>query len=277
MVCNCHEDSKLLGVIKLVEKVYAASNEEERQAFGRQLKTAIHEFLKEFLHHMEEEEEVTRRAQFSGISNFCMNFFPHQVFQPLLNENFEAKELADMNEVVLKQHTLFREKVQSEKCLKAIKRKRHDDVFDEFEFSIDDLRFRKSYCQEVEEYSKKMRIAKNALASSSDTSENLHDNVERAFGTGFSQLPSEIILMIFRYLCKRDLLRSAQVCKDWRSIAFNPCLWKSLQPSRWVRGQWDDVSNHDDFALQVLVNSKESFCDDDETSDVGKPGNPGTS
>lgn len=56
-------------------------------------------------------------------------------------ENFETKELAAMNEVVLKQHSLFRQKVQSEKTLKAIKRKREEvDGLDEFEFSIEALR-----------------------------------------------------------------------------------------------------------------------------------------
>ena len=66
------------------------------------------------------------------------------VFQPLLNENFEAKELADMNEMVLKQHTLFREKVRNEKSLqKATKRKRREEVFDEeFEYSFEEMRFR---------------------------------------------------------------------------------------------------------------------------------------
>ncbi len=84
-----------------------------------------------------------------------------QVFTPLLNENFEIRELENMNEVVRRQHSLFREKVRvvyykyfiatvlklqifiqvrTEKSLQAIKRKRDDDVFDEFEFSIEDLR-----------------------------------------------------------------------------------------------------------------------------------------
>jgi hypothetical protein len=75
------------------------------------------------------------------------------VFGPLLKENFERKELEDMNETVLKQHTLFREKVRSEKSLvKAVKRKRSGDVFDELDFTLDDLRFRKSYCQEVNDH-----------------------------------------------------------------------------------------------------------------------------
>ena len=79
-----------MDVIRLVEEVYSASTREERTKTGKELQTAIQSFLNEFLHHMEEEEAV---------------------FQPLLQENFEAKELADMNEMVLRQHSLFREKV----------------------------------------------------------------------------------------------------------------------------------------------------------------------
>jgi len=55
-----------------------------------------------------------------------------------------------MNEKVLEQHNLFREKVRSEKSLlKAVKRKMSDEVFteDDFGFDLEDLRFKKSYCQ----------------------------------------------------------------------------------------------------------------------------------
>ncbi len=55
-----------------------------------------------------------------------------------------------MNEKVLEQHNLFREKVRSEKSLhKAVKRKQSEDVFqgDDLGFDLDDLRFKKSYCQ----------------------------------------------------------------------------------------------------------------------------------
>ena len=75
------------------------------------------------------------------------------IFGPLLKENFERKELEDMNEAVLKQHLFFREKVRSEKTLgKAVKRKRSGEVFDDLDFSLDDLRFKKSYCQEVNDH-----------------------------------------------------------------------------------------------------------------------------
>ena len=62
-----------------------------RCKYGRQLQLAIKSFLSDFVQHMKEEEAV---------------------FGPLLKENFERKELEDMNETVLKQHTLFREKVR---------------------------------------------------------------------------------------------------------------------------------------------------------------------
>ena len=52
LVCNCHEDSKLLDVISLVEKVYQADNQKKRVQYGRRLQQAIKSFLAEFLHHM---------------------------------------------------------------------------------------------------------------------------------------------------------------------------------------------------------------------------------
>ena len=103
-----------------------------RYKYGRQLQQAIRSFLTDFLQHMKQEEAV---------------------FGPLLKENFERKELEDMNETVLKQHSFFREKVRSEKTLvKAVKRKRSGEVFDDLDFALDDLRFKKSYCQEVNDH-----------------------------------------------------------------------------------------------------------------------------
>ncbi len=72
LVCNCHEDSKLLSVISQVERVYTAPTESERQREGQMLQEAIDSFLDEFLAHMDEEEKI---------------------FTPLLDENFEAKVL----------------------------------------------------------------------------------------------------------------------------------------------------------------------------------------
>jgi len=152
VVCNCHEDSKLLDVIALVESVYQADTQRERVKYGRRLQKAIKIFLHDFTHHMEEEESI---------------------FQPLLVENFDSKELKDMKEIVQKQHSLFRERVKSEKSLKALKRKRSQvvDKSADLDFDFEDLRFKKSYCQEVKGFfdRKKGHEDDDASPSSSDT------------------------------------------------------------------------------------------------------------
>ena len=151
VVCNCHEDSKLLDVIALVESVYQADTQRERVKYGRRLQKAIKIFLHDFTHHMEEEEAI---------------------FQPLLVENFDSKELKDMKEIVQKQHSLFRERVKSEKSLKALKRKRSQEVDKsaDLDFNLEDLRFKKSYCQEVNDFlRKKGHEDDDASPSSSDT------------------------------------------------------------------------------------------------------------
>ena len=79
-VCNCHEDSMLLEVIGLVERVYTARTQKERCKYGQQLQRKIRAFLDDFVTHMEQEEAV---------------------FQPLLDQNFEPQELQQMNEKVV--------------------------------------------------------------------------------------------------------------------------------------------------------------------------------
>ncbi|CDW59172.1 F-box-like domain containing protein [Trichuris trichiura] len=46
-------------------------------------------------------------------------------------------------------------------------------------------------------------------------------------------LPNKVLLQIFSYLPHKEILKSAQVCKKWRAIAYDPRLWKavSLRPS----------------------------------------------
>ena len=63
-----------------------------------------------------------------------------------------------MNKNVTEAHAMYREKVKSEKSLKAVKRKLSDEVFKQSDFGLDDaLRFKKSYCQEVTERAQKKK------------------------------------------------------------------------------------------------------------------------
>jgi len=134
LVCNCHEDSMLLEVIGLVENVYTAQTQTERCMYGRKLQKKIRCFLEDFVTHMEQEEAV---------------------FQPLLDQNFEPQELEQMNQKVIEQHNFYREKIK-EKKLKAVKRKidqepRPSNILD---LTFDELRVKKSYCQEVSDHVK---------------------------------------------------------------------------------------------------------------------------
>lgn len=224
VVCNCHEDSKLLDVIALVERVYQADTQRERVKYGRRLQKAIKSFLHEFIHHMEEEESV---------------------FQPLLNENFDSKELKDMKEIVQKQHSLFREKVKSEKSLKALKRKRPEDSGKpELDLTLDDLRFKKSYCQEVSDFLKKdpdtgtsnepeEEVVAKKSKTEVDTTETAPDPA-----TNFTSLPEEILVLIFSHLSPRELLSCGGVNRLCRKIVFSSVFWKALYPTQWARGIW---------------------------------------
>lgn len=42
------------------------------------------------------------------------------------------------------------------------------------------------------------------------------------------QLPGKILLKMFSYLSHRDVLKSARVCRKWRTIAYDPRNWQLL-------------------------------------------------
>ena len=132
-----------------------------------------------------------------------------------------------------------------EKRLKAIKRKREDPVFNEFEASLEDLRFRKTYCEEVEEKQKKK--ASSTLQTSSSSSVSDHPSATSTSSSRIPSsntkticdLPSEILAKLFGYLIDpRDLLRAARVNKRWNESAFQPKYWKTICPIQWARGDW---------------------------------------
>jgi len=284
VVCNCHEDSKLLDVIALVERVYQADTQRERVKYGRRLQKAIKDFLDEFLPHMDEEESI---------------------FQPLLVENFDSSELKDMKEIVQKQHSLFRERVKSEKSLKALKRKRSvllADKSKELDFSLEDLRFKKSYCQEVNDFLKKNPKSNvSAKASgekeSKDSNQNVQDDDDSSdevaakksklaidhqisdiptsskdSDQGPSHLktsneytiedfPEELLVLIFSHLNPKSLLACGAVNHRWRKVAFSSVFWRALYPTQWARGQWSfdyiplDLRADDDLLMSLSASS----------------------
>lgn len=294
LVCNCHEDSKLLYVISQVERVYTAPSEAERQREGHLLQDAIRIFLDEFVAHMDEEEKI---------------------FTPLLSENFETKELTAMSEMVMKQHLLFRAKVKSEKSLKAVKRKRstedYDDVLgivksaNEFEFSLEQIKFRKTYCEEVDE----MTGVSAKKAKNDDTKERQNEprttetlkedspapgastSASTEVGHTFHStlLPDEIMIKILGQLGPKDLLRLARTNHDFHRLVFTPKLWRRVFPTQWARGIWsfqpevfaDDRKGDASSSFASLASSTESLnsvlsSSDSSVEDAAQPSSGGT-
>ena len=253
LVCNCHEDSMLLEVIELVEKVYTAQTQTERCKFGQTLQRRIRAFLEDFVRHMEEEEAI---------------------FQPLLDQNFEPQELKQMNEKVIEQHKFYREKIK-EKKLKAVKRKLDDEPgpSNRLDLTFEALGVKKSYCQEVSEQLKTRREQSGVLSAKYIKTEGAPAKARpRATSPKITEpkstieaLPEEVIMMIFSHLVPRDLLNASAVSKKWNRIALSSALWQAIYPTQWARGCWSldyqspDLEKDLKSAASSLSSSTESL------------------
>lgn len=86
-VCNCHSDDQFSPLLSIVDSGYFYLNKQKSPSdklnYGHKLRKALKEFVKGFLPHMKEEEEV---------------------FQPLLMQYFTEKELMEMKIIVIKSH-----------------------------------------------------------------------------------------------------------------------------------------------------------------------------
>ena len=89
----------------------------------------------------------------------------------MLAEHFDDTELEAMNKTVTEQHAIYKEKIKTEKSLKAVKRKLSDEIFKQDDFGLDSLRFKKSYCQEVKERKDKDQSVSEVIKSEASISE----------------------------------------------------------------------------------------------------------
>ena len=51
-----------------------------------------------------------------------------------------------------------------------------------------------------------------------------------------TDLPDDVLLRIFYFLNKRELLKASFVCTTWRRLARDGSLWSSLDLSRYILG-----------------------------------------
>jgi len=182
-------------MIDLVESIYSSLDKTSRTYYWQRLQGEIYQFLDDFDQHMEEEESI---------------------FQPLLNQYFNYEELVQIKDTVLAQHTEWKERVESEKNLKNLKRGR----------------------LELELASEEEVPSKSARAESPA-----------------QNLPKEVIVEILGHLDDpRDLTRAGQVSQIWNECSQDASLWRRLPLSQWEFSNWKFFhNNHDDDDLQPAV------------------------
>jgi len=199
LVCNCHEDSTVLQILDLVERVHGSSDLISASLYWQRLQNAISEFMEEFLPHMEEEENT---------------------FLPLLCKYFEYEELKELKETVLLQHQLWKLRVQQEENVYNLKENLGKEEFSSPKKSS-------SYCDKLKD-----------LVTTKDqhvTVQNL-DQIDLQV-VGFQQIPDEIMLQIFGNLSPKELLRAGEVTTRWRRLSLAPEFWRELPLAYWELAQ----------------------------------------
>jgi len=237
-ICSCHRDSRLNGILKLLNEGYTCTSRtvSERVDFGFQLQKAVFEFTEKFIPHMEEEEEV---------------------FQPLLMKYFEYDELKKLKALVIEQHELWKKKLQVEKAnaenMLTILSSLASGVADYYTPDDDPEEFQEALQKVVD-------FTCHSLVQEKKT--------RKPTATDFNHLPGEMITSIFSYLNVLDRTRCARVCKLWNVVVFSPLLWKEIYPTNWAKGFYD-FGYQDPYNFVELEWSKLTYDDDYDDSESG--------
>lgn len=180
---------------------------------------------------------------------FTQDFLPHmkeeeEVFQPMLMQYFTYEELKDIKKKVIAQHCSQQQWDSAAEVLKGL-----------------------SLWSQAEELQKAFKYADHEK-----TDVELEQN--ESSSTHISQLPTEIILRIFRYLGPENLCRCSQVCSSWSGLAKTGVLWRHLYPVRWARGDYysgppgDLDQEPDEEWVKSRQHEGQAYQDWDEDADV---------
>ncbi|XP_041861360.1 F-box/LRR-repeat protein 5 [Melanotaenia boesemani] len=180
---------------------------------------------------------------------FTQDFLPHmkeeeEVFQPMLMQYFTYEELKDIKKQVIAQHCNQQQPDCAAEVLKGF-----------------------SLWSQAEELQKAFKYADHEK-----TDYELDKN--RNSSTYISQLPTEIVLRLFRYLGPDDLCRCSQVCSSWSQLAKTGSLWRHLYPVHWARGDYycgapGDLDQEPDEAwVKSRQNEGRAYQEWDEDADV---------
>ncbi|XP_030642711.1 F-box/LRR-repeat protein 5 [Chanos chanos] len=179
---------------------------------------------------------------------FTQDFLPHmkeeeEVFQPMLMEYFTYEELKDIKKQVIAQHCSQQRWDYATEVLKGL------DLW-----------------SQAEELHKVFKYSDH---------EKTDYELEKGSGSKhISQLPTEVLLRMFRYLGPEDLCRCGQVCSTWAELAKTGSLWRHLYPVRWARGDYycsaptELDQEPDDEWVRNLQEEARAYQEWDEDADV---------
>ncbi|CAN9500228.1 unnamed protein product [Ophioblennius macclurei] len=204
------------------------------------------------LHNVKSEYEQLNYAQQlkERLEAFTQDFLPHmkeeeEVFQPMLMQYFTYEELKDIKKQVMAQHCSSQQQwTCASEMLKGL-----------------------SLWSQAEELHKAFKYADHEK-----TDYELEKN--RNSSIHIFELPTEIVLRLFRYLSPDDLCRCSQVCSSWSELAKTGSLWRHLYPVRWARGDLysgppGELNQEPDEAwVTSRQNEGRAFQEWDEDADV---------
>uniref|UniRef100_A0A7N6BRH8 F-box/LRR-repeat protein 5 n=1 Tax=Anabas testudineus TaxID=64144 RepID=A0A7N6BRH8_ANATE len=207
------------------------------------------------LHNVKSEYEQLNYAQQlkERLEAFTQDFLPHmkeeeEVFQPMLMQYFTYDELKDIKKQVIAQHCSQQQLDCAAEVLKGFR-----------------------LWSQAEELQK-------AFKYSDHEKTDYELEKKRDSSTHISQLPTEIMLRLFRYLGPEDLCRCSQVCSSWSELAKTGSLWKHLYPVRWARGDYycgppgDIDQEPDEEWVKSRQNEGRAYQEWDEDADVDESG-----
>uniref|UniRef100_A0A672I3M8 F-box/LRR-repeat protein 5 n=1 Tax=Salarias fasciatus TaxID=181472 RepID=A0A672I3M8_SALFA len=204
------------------------------------------------LHNVKSEYEQLNYAQQlkERLEAFTQDFLPHmkeeeEVFQPMLMQYFTYEELKDIKKQVIAQHCTQQQQQWScaTEMLKGL-----------------------SLWSQAEELHKAFKYA--------DHEKTDYERIVSNSSAHIFQLPTEIMLRLFRYLGPEDLCRCSQVCSSWSELAKTGSLWRHLYPVRWARGDYysgppGELDQEPDEAwVKSRQNEGRAFQEWDEDADV---------
>ncbi|CAF4643308.1 unnamed protein product, partial [Rotaria sp. Silwood2] len=218
LICNCHKVDRFTPLMTLFRDGYAfiRRGNADRMSYGVKLHKAMRNFYKDFVPHMNEEEND---------------------IQPLLSKYFTEIEIKMMRTEIIKM-TLQKRESSTINLIYQIERPMKIYVISyERLTSINNLS--NNNLEYIMKYLNDRQLKQSCITVNKQWNQCALKVLKNR--CPISQIPDEILLRLFKYyLNPYDLFHSCiNVNKQWKYIIKEKTIWNIVNPINWSRGQWD--------------------------------------